>query len=275
MYINTWRLDHFWWLYYENYYVHTNCFCRHVYAFSASRWLSCLHVWCRVQLECDGTRWRTGGEVKGKLANGVGSQYPSHYLGHVVYPALLPLMRIHRLPVVDWTDAPAVLNGLVRFAERRNLVSARVPSHFKRILPDDVQSKSNFLFLPKLFRPHSVVRGRRSLSASLIGFCVKKWTDWPPYTAASHSSTGCWSCLSGCVKNCKFTKFAVHCPSLSSCIVHLCCVSCLAGRYFWLLIALKALQGNSASSVEYNNGNAIIVERLASGLHVHSMTIMI
>jgi hypothetical protein len=29
----------------------------------------------RVQLKCDGTWWRTGGEVKGKLANGVGSQY--------------------------------------------------------------------------------------------------------------------------------------------------------------------------------------------------------
>jgi hypothetical protein len=27
----------------------------------------------RVQLKCDGTRWRTEGEVKGKLANGVGS----------------------------------------------------------------------------------------------------------------------------------------------------------------------------------------------------------
>jgi len=39
-----------------------------------------------------------------------------------------------RLPVVDWTDSPADLNGLVRFAERRNLVSARVPSHFKRTL---------------------------------------------------------------------------------------------------------------------------------------------
>jgi len=35
----------------------------------------------RLQLKCDGTRRRTGGEVKGKLANGVGSQYPSHYLG--------------------------------------------------------------------------------------------------------------------------------------------------------------------------------------------------
>ena len=27
-------------------------------------------------------------------------------------------------------NAPADLNGLVRFAERRNLISARVPSHF-------------------------------------------------------------------------------------------------------------------------------------------------
>ena len=33
------------------------------------------------QLKCDGTRRRTVGEVKGKLANGVGSQYSSHYLG--------------------------------------------------------------------------------------------------------------------------------------------------------------------------------------------------
>jgi hypothetical protein len=45
------------------------------------------------------------------------------------------LMRTPRLPVVDWTDAPADLNRLVRFAERRNLVSARVPSHFKRSVP--------------------------------------------------------------------------------------------------------------------------------------------
>jgi hypothetical protein len=52
----------------------------------------------------------------------------------MVYAALLPLMRTPRLPVIDPTDAPAYLNGLVRFAERRNLVSARVPSHFKRSL---------------------------------------------------------------------------------------------------------------------------------------------
>ena len=44
---------------------------------------------------------------------------------------LLPLMRTTRLPAVDRTDVLADLNGLVRFAERRNLVSVRVPSHFK------------------------------------------------------------------------------------------------------------------------------------------------
>jgi len=87
----------------------------------------------RVQLKPDGTRWRTGGEVRGKLANGVGSQYPS-LPRNMVYPALLKLMRTPRLPVVDWTDAPTDLNGLVRFAERQNLVSARVPSHIKRSL---------------------------------------------------------------------------------------------------------------------------------------------
>jgi hypothetical protein len=87
----------------------------------------------RVQFKCDGTRWRTGGEVKGKLANGVGRQYPSLHQ-NLVYPALLLPKRTLRLPVVDWTDAPTDLNGLVRFAERRNLVSARVPSHFRRSL---------------------------------------------------------------------------------------------------------------------------------------------
>ena len=56
-------------------------------------------------------------------------------------------MRTPRLPVVDGTDASADLNGLVRFAERRNLVSARVPSHFKRSTTSQFwyQAKSNAL----------------------------------------------------------------------------------------------------------------------------------
>ena len=57
-------------------------------------------------------------------------------------------MRTPRLPVVDWTDAPADLNGLVRFAERRNLVSALVPSQFKRSLPPGIirYSKNRALY---------------------------------------------------------------------------------------------------------------------------------
>ena len=53
---------------------------------------------------------------------------------NVVYPALLKLMRTPRLPAVDWTDNPTDLNGLVRFGERRNLVSARVPSRSARAI---------------------------------------------------------------------------------------------------------------------------------------------
>jgi len=49
----------------------------------------------------------------------------------MVYSALLLLMRTPWLPLVDRIDASAYLNGPVRFAERQNLVSARVPSHFK------------------------------------------------------------------------------------------------------------------------------------------------
>ena len=71
-----------------------------------------------------------GGEVKGKLANGVGSHYPSHYLRTCCIQHYYSWCAHLGLPVVDWTDAPTDLNGLFRFAERRNLISARVPSHF-------------------------------------------------------------------------------------------------------------------------------------------------
>ena len=53
---------------------------------------------------------------------------------NVVYPALLTLMRTPRLPAVDRTESPADLNGLVRLGERRNLVSACVPSGSARAL---------------------------------------------------------------------------------------------------------------------------------------------
>jgi len=73
----------------------------------------------KVQLKCDGTRWRTGGEVKGNLENGMGIQYSLHYLGTWCIQHYYLWWRTPRLTVVDWTDAsPADLNGLVRFARK-------------------------------------------------------------------------------------------------------------------------------------------------------------
>ena len=48
------------------------------------------------------------GEVKWKLADGVGSQYSSSLHRKMVYPALLPLMRTPRLPVVHWMTHPPI-----------------------------------------------------------------------------------------------------------------------------------------------------------------------
>ena len=104
---------------------------------------------CTARSEPGGTRWRMGGEVKGKQANGVGSQYNSTLPRNMVCPALLPLLlliRTPRLPVVDWTDAPTDLNGLVHFGERWILVSARVPSRSARAIPPSVTL--NYTFWP-------------------------------------------------------------------------------------------------------------------------------
>ena len=67
---------------------------------------------------------------EGETGERSGEPVPFTLPRNMVYRAFLPLMRTPRLPVVDWTDTPpADLNGLVRFAGRRILVSARVPSH--------------------------------------------------------------------------------------------------------------------------------------------------
>jgi len=79
--------------------------------------------------------WRQPADLNG-LANAVGSQYPSHYLGTWCIQAYYRWCRTPLLPAVDWTDAyrPILMDSSVSH-ERRNLVSARVPSHFKRSLP--------------------------------------------------------------------------------------------------------------------------------------------
>jgi hypothetical protein len=90
----------------------------------------CVYI-CRVQLKRDGTRWHTGGYWRGNWRMEWVASTLFTLPRNLEYPALLPLMRTPRLPVVDWTDTPANLNRLVCLAERQNLVSARVPSHFK------------------------------------------------------------------------------------------------------------------------------------------------
>ena len=103
---------------------------------------------CRARSEPGGTRWRTGGEVKRKQANGVGSQYNSTLPRNVVCPVLLPLLlliRTPRLPVVDWTDAPTDLNGLVPFGEWRNLVSAHVPSRSARAITTKLYASNEYV----------------------------------------------------------------------------------------------------------------------------------
>jgi len=77
-----------------------------------------LSLCCRLQLKCGGTRCRTGGEMKGKLVNGVGSQYPSHYLGtwciqhYYRWCAHLGCQQSTELTL------PADLNGPLRFARK-------------------------------------------------------------------------------------------------------------------------------------------------------------
>ena len=88
---------------------------------------------CQV-LECVWNLMAHGDERKGKWRRNWRMEWLASTLTlprNVVYPALLTLMRTPRLPAVDWTDAPADLNGLVRLGERRNLVSAHLPSRFK------------------------------------------------------------------------------------------------------------------------------------------------
>jgi len=83
--------------------------------------------------------------VKGKLANGLGSQY-SHTTSERGISSITNA-DAHISAGSSRPDAPADLNGLVRFAERRNLVSARVPSRFKRRLCFSTFTVSPYIFI--------------------------------------------------------------------------------------------------------------------------------
>ena len=87
-------------------------------------------------------------------------------------------MHTPRLSVVDWTDAPARLNGLVRFAERRNMVSTRVPSHFNWPLP------LLFTWMGSTSTPKSNVSGltRGAVLSTTLFALYLSGTPRPPHT---------------------------------------------------------------------------------------------
>ena len=91
----------------------------------------------REQLKPDGTRWRTGGEVKGKLANGVGSQYPSHRF---------TLPRNLSVPTITTADA------------HTSAASSRLnwrPRRFKWTRPFRRKTKSGFCACAIIFQTQS------------------------------------------------------------------------------------------------------------------------
>jgi len=93
-------------------------------------------------LKCDRARWRTGGELKGKLSNAVGSHTLHATSEHGVSSiTTADAAYLGCQQSTELTPPLADLNGLVRCAERRNLVSAHVPSHFKRSLPTVNQNR--------------------------------------------------------------------------------------------------------------------------------------
>ena len=88
--------------------------------------------------------WHTvmhGRGNEGETGEWSGYTVPFTLPRNMVYPALLPLMRTPRLPVVDWTEAPSGRFKLESSVSPKDeiLVFARVPSHFKRsLLPTTV-----------------------------------------------------------------------------------------------------------------------------------------
>jgi len=71
----------------------------------------------RLQLKCDVTRWRTGGEVKGKLAYAVGTLHTTseHGVSSITTADVHTSAASSRL---NWRPPPADLNGLVRFTRK-------------------------------------------------------------------------------------------------------------------------------------------------------------
>ena len=90
---------------------------------------------CRLQLKCDGTRWRKEGKWRGNWRMEWVASTLQTASEHGVSSTTTADAHVSAASSrLNWRPLPD-LNGLVCFAERWNLVSAHVPSHFKRSLP--------------------------------------------------------------------------------------------------------------------------------------------
>ena len=100
---------------------------------------------------------------------------------------------------LNWRAHPADLNGIVRFAERRNLISARVPSHFKRSLP---------------YRRVSV-----STSSLISTHCVKAYSWHAQFRGIQQVAPGQTSKTSEFVFGCWLRQWSFADRTLPSCCI--------------------------------------------------------
>ena len=134
--------------------------------FACSLWGLMFLSLSRLQLKSDATRWRTGEEVKGKVANEVGSQYSSHYLGtRCIQHYYRWCAHLGCQQSTELTLLPADLNGLVRFARKTKSGFCACAITFQTQSTVDADYKINA----------STLKAVISICASLHG--IKKITD--------------------------------------------------------------------------------------------------
>ena len=112
-------------------------------------------LWGILRSECGGTRWRTGGEVKGKLANGWGNQY-SH------------------------TTSAGGVFSITNADAHTSAASSRLnwlPRRFKWTHPFRRKTKCGFCACAIRFRTSCTSLGwRKSWASSVIGCCCKSFS---------------------------------------------------------------------------------------------------
>ena len=101
--------------------------------------------------------WRPPADLNG-LANAVGSQYSSHYLGTRYIQHYYRWCRTPRLPAVDWTDAPRRFKWTRPFRAKDKIWFLRVCHHISTGLYISyiqfmcISQNYNLPFIPKVYQ---------------------------------------------------------------------------------------------------------------------------